>query len=96
MSANLTRLEQPELRPEPWTEQASCRGVPDTVFYPPQGRRIDAAVHDAVTYCARCPVRDECLRYAIDRDEPHGIWGGLTPGQRQQIQHRIHRTHQEN
>jgi WhiB family redox-sensing transcriptional regulator len=27
--------------------------------------------------CARCPVRIECLEYAVRIREPHGIWGGL-------------------
>jgi WhiB family redox-sensing transcriptional regulator len=31
----------------------------------------------AKAICARCPVRIECLEYAIRIREPHGIWGGL-------------------
>lgn len=26
--------------------------------------------------CGRCPVRQECLQGAIERQEPHGVWGG--------------------
>ena len=29
-----------------------------------------------------CPVRAECLWDAISRDEPHGIWGGLSHRER--------------
>ena len=29
-----------------------------------------------------CPVRIECLLDAIDRDELHGIWGGLSHRER--------------
>lgn len=28
--------------------------------------------------CGGCPVRDECLDYAIRNNERHGVWGGLT------------------
>jgi WhiB family redox-sensing transcriptional regulator len=31
----------------------------------------------AKAICARCPVRIECLEYAVRIREPHGIWGGL-------------------
>jgi WhiB family redox-sensing transcriptional regulator len=28
--------------------------------------------------CQACPVKVECLGYALDAREPHGIWGGMT------------------
>jgi WhiB family redox-sensing transcriptional regulator len=31
----------------------------------------------AKSICALCPVRIECLEYAVRIREPHGIWGGL-------------------
>jgi len=31
----------------------------------------------AKSICAVCPVRIECLEYAVRIREPHGIWGGL-------------------
>jgi len=31
----------------------------------------------AKSICAACPVRIECLEYAVRIREPHGIWGGL-------------------
>jgi WhiB family transcriptional regulator, redox-sensing transcriptional regulator len=30
----------------------------------------------AKAICARCPVRVECLRGALARREPWGVWGG--------------------
>jgi len=35
--------------------------------------------------CRRCPVRNECLQYALDRKESHGIWGGLTTKERNKL-----------
>jgi WhiB family transcriptional regulator, redox-sensing transcriptional regulator len=26
--------------------------------------------------CAKCPLRSNCLREALDREEPWGVWGG--------------------
>ena len=34
------------------------------------------------TLCAECPVRAECLAFAIVHDE-YGIWGGTTKGERE-------------
>ena len=35
--------------------------------------------------CRPCPVRQECLDYAIRIREAHGIWGGLSEAERKQI-----------
>ena len=32
--------------------------------------------------CAQCPVRGECLGYAMRVSEPLGIWGGLNETER--------------
>lgn len=26
--------------------------------------------------CAECPIRATCLSAALERREPHGVWGG--------------------
>jgi len=35
---------------------------------------IDIARAKAI--CAKCPLAPTCLRNAIDREEPWGVWGG--------------------
>jgi WhiB family redox-sensing transcriptional regulator len=30
----------------------------------------------AQALCAACPVRELCLAGALERREPHGVWGG--------------------
>jgi len=35
-----------------------------------------AVLAEAKTLCAPCPVRDLCLAGALERHEPHGVWGG--------------------
>lgn len=32
-----------------------------------------------------CPVLVPCRRYAVDTQEPHGIWGGTTPEERAEL-----------
>lgn len=35
--------------------------------------------------CFACPVRERCLKDAIDRMEDHGIWGGLSVNDRRRL-----------
>lgn len=35
-----------------------------------------AVLAEAKSLCGGCPVRDLCLTGAIERREPHGVWGG--------------------
>lgn len=30
----------------------------------------------AKSYCGPCPLRQACLAGAVERQEPHGVWGG--------------------
>lgn len=45
----------------------------------------------AIQVCASCPVRAECLRYAMTTDIRHGVWGGLSPYSRQALKHKLER-----
>lgn len=61
-------------RPPEWMDQAECRNTLDPdAFFPENGPAPDWALE----MCARCPVRAECLEYAHQNLEQHGLWGGL-------------------
>lgn len=65
-----------------WAKHGLCVNADDPdVFYPPDGSRGTKARR----ICARCPVRAECLEYALDADEEFGIWGGLDPRERRNL-----------
>ena len=38
-----------------------------------------------------CPVRGQCLAYAVTADEPFGIWGGLDPHERENLRRQLQR-----
>lgn len=66
-------------------EQIGCITFPDA-FFPELGTPGTAFEYRwAMSMCNECPVKLLCAEYAIKHDEPHGIWGGLSPKQRQQI-----------
>lgn len=68
------------LEPRPlWFNDAACTGMDPNVFFPLTTSKSDQAA--ALAVCARCPVTDLCLAYALEHDEP-GVWGGMTARQR--------------
>lgn len=73
-----------QFRHEPWMERALCREIPDPdAFYPLPGDSKTAA--DAKAVCRLCDVREDCLSYALQHQEVHGVWGGLTPRARNKL-----------
>jgi WhiB family transcriptional regulator, redox-sensing transcriptional regulator len=69
------------LPPRPaWMARGECRFHPEIDFF---GKPWRLAAAQAV--CVTCPVRDECLAYAMEWEEPDGVWGGLTPSQRRAL-----------
>ncbi|MGW2478115.1 WhiB family transcriptional regulator [Streptomyces sp. NPDC001665] len=62
---------------EAWRGHAVCRTAdPDELF-------VDGAAQNrAKALCTGCPVRTECLAYALDHRIGHGIWGGMTERER--------------
>lgn len=69
--------------------KAACRGPQATVFFPPSHfeRKEEKLERErrAKDICSGCTVRRDCLDYAIDIKEPHGIWGGLNENERRNL-----------
>lgn len=64
-----------------------CQTSDPELFFPEVGQNYvqDKALRWAVEMCKQCPVQKECAEYAIAANEPYGLWGGLTPRERQRI-----------
>ncbi|NKS56215.1 WhiB family transcriptional regulator [Rhodococcus hoagii] len=58
-----------------------CSQTDPDAFYPDKGESSTPAQK----ICTGCPVRTECLEYALERDERYGVWGGLTPRGRKSL-----------
>jgi len=67
--------------PEPWVDDALCAQTDPEIFFPEQG----GSSADAKRVCERCPVRAECLQFAIDTQERFGIWGGVSERARRKL-----------
>lgn len=61
-----------------WRESALCQQADPELWFPEPWEDNRAAK----LICGWCPVRSECLAWAMDTNEPYGIYGGLTPNER--------------
>lgn len=66
-----------------WLEQARCVGQLE-LFYPAPGTR---GARKAKAICAQCPVRAQCLEWAMESGERFGVWGGLSERERVVLRH---------
>ena len=48
-----------------------CRTVDPELFFAESPQDVETAK----AMCAECPVRESCLRAALERREPWGVWG---------------------
>jgi WhiB family redox-sensing transcriptional regulator len=76
------------------------RGLCDSTRYPvdpeiwwPNGTTGPEAdkIEQAKTICSVCPVRAECLTWAIKNRQYFGIWGGMTEEERKEDRRRARR-----
>jgi len=72
--------ELPEYIPA-WMADALCAQTDPEAFFPPKG----GTVSHAKKVCATCPVRAECLAWALETDERFGYWGGKTERERRKL-----------
>lgn len=66
-----------------WRARAACSASNDTAaaFFPERGQ----SASPARSVCAGCPVRAECLDYAVTNRIYHGVWGGLSEKERRPL-----------
>jgi WhiB family transcriptional regulator, redox-sensing transcriptional regulator len=70
-----------------WQDDAACRGADVSTFYHPDNERgVSRARRElrAKAICRTCPVKANCLAWALGTREPYGVWGGLSVEEREQ------------
>lgn len=72
-----------------WQDKAACKGMDPTLFFGPEFAETVKEKRDredaAKAVCATCPVKKDCLEYALEAREAYGIWGGLTELERKTL-----------
>lgn len=78
-----TAVEPTETMPEgmEWMLAAKCRGVTPGEFFPSDGSGVERAMR----VCDGCPVKTDCLEYALENRIEHGVWGGTSERERRRI-----------
>jgi WhiB family redox-sensing transcriptional regulator len=72
-----------------WVDRAACRDDDTAIYFPDRGDA--SALTLARERCAACPVRAECLDYALGfpAGELQGVWGGLSQRERRRLRSRM-------
>jgi len=72
-----------------WWTLAACQAADPDLFFPISGAGpARVQVDRAKAVCAGCPVRSDCLRYALAAGPLQGVWGGLTEEERRLLRQR--------
>ena len=70
-----------------WREQAACKSASpqtaDEFFFLDHDAPI-TSWWVAREYCSQCPVAAACLQSSIDTAAGFGMWGGMTPAEREE------------
>lgn len=64
-----------------WMADGLCAQTDPELFFPEKGGATKAAKN----VCVGCPVKTECLQYALDNAERFGVWGGLSERERRKL-----------
>ena len=75
---------QPPVRPWNWRDDALCADADPEAWFPEED---NGAPTEARRICAMCPVRAECLEFAMDnhRIASYGIWAGTSEYARRRL-----------
>ncbi|MGY5051254.1 WhiB family transcriptional regulator [Streptomyces sp. 900105755] len=72
-----------------WRERAACQDVDPDLFFPIGTAGLTLVqIDEAKAVCARCPVRERCLQWALDVGQVEGVWGGTTESERRATRRR--------
>src|SRR5438876_4403269 len=72
-----------------WRHPAVCLDEDPELFFPIGniGPAI-MQIEEAKQVCRRCDVREQCLAWALEAGQDHGVWGGLSEDERRALKRR--------
>ncbi|GAA4807928.1 transcriptional regulator WhiB1 [Actinomycetospora chlora] len=72
-----------------WQARAACHDTDPELFFPATDDDTSLTMARAriaiAPLCQGCPVATECLRWALDTGQDHGLWAATTPTDRRAI-----------
>jgi WhiB family redox-sensing transcriptional regulator len=75
-----------------WRSRSACLDENPELFFPvgttgPAVTQVD----EAKRICGGCEVRAQCLEWALQENQDHGVWGGLSEDERRSLRRRTAR-----
>ncbi len=69
-----------------WRQHAICRDTDPDLFFPigTTGQAL-VQIDRAREVCNQCPVKIDCLEFALETNQDSGIWGGASEEERRMI-----------
>ena len=72
-----------------WRDRAACLTEdPELFFHVGNTGPAIMQIAEAKKVCERCDVRAECLQWALEAGQDHGVWGGLSEDERRAMKRR--------
>ncbi|MBT3155155.1 WhiB family transcriptional regulator [Streptomyces sp. CHD11] len=73
-----------------WRSGAACRTADPELFFPigTSGPAL-MQTEQAKAVCRGCPVREQCLDWALETGQSIGVWGGTSETERRTLRRRI-------
>jgi WhiB family redox-sensing transcriptional regulator len=67
-----------------WRAESACAESSGTKLFFPVGvtGAAEIQIHQAKAVCAQCPVKAQCLEFAITTNQEYGVWGGTSEEER--------------
>jgi WhiB family transcriptional regulator, redox-sensing transcriptional regulator len=76
-------------RRDGWEARGACRHSDPELFFPVAARGPALRqLAKAKRVCQDCPVRVQCLEYALQSGQSFGVWGGATEEERRLLRRR--------
>lgn len=66
-------------------KKAACKDLDTNFFFAEDAK----SVRKAEQFCQGCPVKTECLQYAIVTNINYGVWGGVNAKKRRKLRRSI-------
>ncbi|MEV5140033.1 WhiB family transcriptional regulator [Streptomyces syringium] len=80
-----------------WRHNAVCREEDPELFFPVGNTGPSLLqIEEAKAVCRRCPVREQCLQWALESGQDAGVWGGLSEDERRSLKRRAARARARN
>lgn len=84
-NGRITRNAVSSRRIRDWQDDSACQADPELFFPTGTGAAAERQAAEAKRVCGGCPVREQCLQWALAEGEDFGVLGGLTHTERRRM-----------